>query len=520
MRFRHHLCLTGLLALATAAACKLDNPYEGALDIMAPVATSSSLAYVDQGRDQVIFVVPGAEQLEVAYQPLGDDRDVALWGKATADGSELLVMTVPASEKEEDVSERLYRFPADGGSDPVIYEITSPFSQASLSPDYRHAVLFGAEEQLTNNNLVAIVDLQGDSTRNLTFKGFGGRLTSVHFPGQTEPGEEAPIEIGDYERDIVAFLAEGEVVMVDMDDPGADPVAVNFGEASGFNPVDTLLRPGDDLFKNPVLFVRSSSGSDVAMLTLINKPDEITGNPGFTAQISLIPAGGGASDLLYYDDEEVPYLLTVDPHGRQLVFTDIRTHEGFEVPIDGNVSKVFLREHDTGDGIVQQAVAWAQGERFLYTLELGDIETTTGQIPERQKIQTGIQELVVLDNDRVLVGSGVTLYVVDLARDQVTPLTSQVPFDPKSSALEGDLLLLGTPGQFYVSSVDLLTFTPETMVLDDAIGSFHYLPGAQKVVAVHAEATGHVTAVPATEPSRSGSYVSWGFLLDDVFDRD
>lgn len=511
----------GLLGLACAAACnKYDDPYEDPLSFMAPVATSEALTYVDQTRNEILFVIPGEDALELNQQPIGDDRDVVLWSRATRNGSELLALTAPASEKEEDVEEILYRFPASGDGEPVEYTVGAPFQSVALSPDYRHAVLYNAQGQLQNDNLVAIVDLTGtDDPRVMTLRGFGGRLTSVHFPAQTEEGVPATIKIGSHNRDIVAFLAEGEVVMVDMDNSETDEVAVEFPENLGFLPVDTLLRPQNSLYSDPVLFVRSQYGSDVAMLRLVDKNDEVTGEPGFTAGISLIPAGNGATDFVFHDDSQVPYLITVDESRGSLVFTDIGSQHGFPVDLGGSARHVFLRDHDTGSGTVRQAVAWQQGGRTLHTLDLENVASTEGQNPEHMSVDTGIDELVQLDNDRLLIGSGTYLYVVDLANDQVTPLSSQVPYDPTSSALDENLLLLGTPGQVHVSSVDLKTLNPESMVLDDPIQSFHYLPDAHKLMMVHSDPIGHVTVTSATEPSRGTSYVVWGFLLEGLLDR-
>jgi hypothetical protein len=488
---------------------------------MAPVATAEALTYVDQTRDDILFVLPGDDELEYQHQPIGDDRDMVAWSRATLDGTQLLVLTAPASEKEEDVDEKLHRFPANGDDAAVEYDVGAPFQSVALSPDYRHAVLYNAQGQLQNDNLVAIVDLAGDNVRILTLRGFGGRLSSVHFPAQTQEGVEAKIKIGSNNRDIVAFLAEGEVVMVDMDDPDARQVAVEFPEDLGFLPVETLLRRQNTLYPDPVLFVRSQYGPDVAMLSLVYKEDENTpGKDGFTAVLSLVPVGSGATDFVFHDDADVPYLITVDSPRQSLVFTDIGAQHGFDVALDGPATDVFLRDHEKGGDTVRQAVAWQQGGRTLHTLDLENVASTVGRNPVPKSIDTGIDELVQLDNDRLLIGSGNALYVVDLHNDQVTPLTSQVPYDPKSSALDGDLLLLGTPGQVYVSTVDLTTLNPESMVLDDPIESFHYLPDAAKLMMVHNDPIGHLTVARADDPSRSTSYVVWGFLLEGLLDRE
>jgi hypothetical protein len=178
---------------------------------------------------------------------------------------------------------------------------------------------------------------------------------------------------------------------------------------------------------------------------------------------------------------------------------------------------VLLRDHDTGNGIVKQAVAWADGGNQLHTLALDGIQSTLGRKPSHLKIESGIGTLVVLDNDRVLIGSDTTLYVVDFSKEQVTPLTSQVPYDAESSALDGDTLYLGTPGQGWISTADLSTLNPESIVLDDDISAFHYLGRHGKIVLEHHAPAGHVTVVDADDPARSTAYVEWGFLAQDAF---
>ncbi|MEM9458908.1 MAG: hypothetical protein AAGF11_32315 [Myxococcota bacterium] len=515
-----------LLALALAA-CQpddADNPYADPLEILPPVTTRQSLVYVDQGQREAIFVLPKSEQLTIRRAPIGDERSTVLWSKATRDGRHVMVMTAPTSDKTEDIEEQLHVLPADGEAQGQIYDVLAPFTSVSLSPDQRRAVLhFGdgvSSGALQNANQVAIidlgVDLDGTEVRNLTLNGFGGRLQSIQFP--TPAGVEGPsaINVGGRPLELVAFLAEDEAVLVDMGDPQIDQVAVRFGEDVSFSPVQTFLRPGDEIFGKPTLFLRSNIGADVAMLTLVDKADEATGEPGFSAQVSLIPVGSGATDMSAYNGHEAPYLVTVD--GSALVFTDIRTQQSFSVGTGGSVRNLFMRDAQTGAGTIQQAVAWASGGHALYTLDLDDIENAIGRVPEPLDIETGIEELVVLDNDRVLVSSGVNLYVVDLPLRQVTPLLAQSPYDAKSSALDGNQLLLGTPGQTWVSTVDLLTLNPESMVLDDAIDSFHYLPDAGKLVMLHDDPVGHLTVANAQSPARADSYVAWGYLLDGLLD--
>jgi hypothetical protein len=297
---------------------------------------------------------------------------------------------------------------------------------------------------------------------------------------------------------------------MNMDDPQLDQVAIPLGPDIGFTPGRTLLRPGNPLFVDPALFVLSTIGNEVGMLTLLAEGD----GAGFTAQISLISVGQSATDFVFHDTATVPYLVTVDASAAALVFTDIRTQGGFTVPLGAPASRLLLRDSDSG----RQVITWASGGTQLSTLELGGIDDSLGRKPDQLKIETGIDSLVQLDNDRLLIGSSTNLYVVDLPSEQVTPLSSQTPYSASSSALVGERLLLGTAGQSWVSTVDLGTLNPESMLLDGAIESFHYLPGPKRIVVTHSDSVGHLTVVDPSEPSRKTSRVHWGFLLQGVLD--
>jgi hypothetical protein len=501
--------------------CNYEQQYQDALVFGPAVHTTEAITYLDHTHGDVLFFLPGERELAKATVDLTEEGETVIWSKATRDGSELLVLTGPADDKQEHIEETLHRLPADGSDEGTDYEVRAPFNAVALSPDGTHAVLyFDSDLQdapLTNANQVSIVNLNNSQSRNLTLNGFGGRLTDVQFPGQILEGQPTPVQVGDVARDIAAFLAQGEIVLVDMADATANQVAADL-ESESFTPVDTLLHAGDEQF-GPALFARSPTSDQVAMLKLQPKPPE-EGEEGFTVNPSLIAVGVGASDFVYHNEDEIPYLITANAQTSDLIFTDVRTLESFEIAAGGPISSLFLRDQAVGsNGTIRQLVAWAPGGTQIHTLDLDAVGATIGRTPDHLSVDTGIDQLVVLDNDRALIGSGSFLYVIDIAEKQVTPLAAQSPYDPTSSALEDNLLLLGTSGQSWISSVDLGSLNPESMLLDDSIVSFHYLERAGKVVVTHSDPFGHMTVADADGPSRSSAYVSWGYLLDGELDR-
>jgi hypothetical protein len=498
------------------AACGAD-PYDGPAEIGAPIGTRRSVAWVDQRTQEIVVAVPGKHALHTKRVAIGDDETRIAWATSDRSGEQVLALVVPESERIEDVENRLVRVAADGDGTLGEVPVRAPFSSIALGPDGRRVVLhFGngpGTDVLQNANQVALVDLRDDTVRDLTLNGFGARVSSVQFPAT----DGLPVQIGSVQREIIAFLAEGELVLVDAADPDLDQVAVRFGGDVGFEPVATLMRPGNELFEHAALFLRSDVGTDLAMLTLVDQLDEAGQLQGFSAQVSLVPVGAGTSDFLLHDGEDVPYLVTVA--GTTLSFIDIRTQQGFTVALEDNASRLTMRTEATTFGDVPQLVAWAPGAFEIHRLDLDGIADALGRRPETLRIETGIDDLVRLDNDRVLVGSGDTLYVVDFTRSQVTPLTSAVPYDARSSAVSGDRLLLGTPGQSWVSAVDLQTLDPESMVLDEPIAGFFHLAGPGKLAIVHDDSAGLVTIADANAPSRATSYATWGIFIEHLLER-
>lgn len=511
------IALRGPLALALCsllAACGEDR-YDGAFDVSAPVATASSLVWVDRTHREAVFVRPDGDDLAIARAPLGDDRIAPGWLVALRSGAGALVMTSPASAKQEDVGDRVHRFSADG-ADAVEYEVAAPFTSVAQTPDHRRAVLYfgsgDSTEVLANANQVALLDLAGDGARAFTLNGFGDTVARVEFPAQRVEGQPAGVVVDGAARDLAAFIAGSELVLVDMDDPALDQVAIPFPVTFDGHSDLTYLRPGNDLYANPVLFVRGAA--EVAKLDLVGEP----GGGGFTAQVGLLP-GGAATDMVHFDGAEVPYLITADPASSELDFTDIRTLGGFSIGLSAAAQRLFLRDQQGPGGPTRQVVAWAPSGTAIATLDLGDIDDALGREPRYLSVPAGIGGLVRLDNDRLLIGAGLKLYVIDLATEQVTPLVSQVGYDPRFSAIVDERLLLGTPSQPYVSTVDLQTTNPESMLLDHPISQFFYLAEQKKIVVTHADMLGHLTLVDATAASRSTSVSHWGFLLEGEIDR-
>ncbi len=516
-----------LVFVVAAGACEPSDPYDALRTWSSPLQTNASLVWLSQTDDEttdvhneLLFATPQDNNLSVARVALGDGQQRALWAKPSVDGSSVLCLLGPSSESFEDVDEQLVVVPESGFGEPRTYDVLAPFTALARTPNGERAVLhFDGTEQtssLQNANLVAVVPITRTAKpKVLTLRGFGGQVRAVEFPAQRDLSEVGTLDIGGSPRDLAVFLAADELVLLDMNDPENGQVAVQFGEDVAFEPVATLLRAGDALFEAPVLFVRSRSGQDVAMLSLVAKAD----GDGFTAQVSLVPVGAPADSFLSFNSEDAPYIVTASSSRDTLAFTDIRTQQTFEITLGAAVSQLKLRTHVTDLGTtVPQVVAWREGDSAIYTLTLDNIDSVLGRTASELRIPGGIGSIEQLDNDHLLIAASTELYVVDLQIEQVTPLSSPVAYEPSQAVLEANHLLLGAIGQRNLNIIDLQTLNPQTVALDADIASFHYLPTHQKLVAVHHDNAGYLTVASTPTPKRSTSFSAWGFLYHNVLD--
>jgi len=57
-------------------ACVPADPFADALDLLPPVTTRDGLVWVDRAHDELVFVLPGADDLTVKRTTLGDERTI------------------------------------------------------------------------------------------------------------------------------------------------------------------------------------------------------------------------------------------------------------------------------------------------------------------------------------------------------------------------------------------------------------------------------------------------------------
>ena len=190
-------------------------------------------------------------------------------------------------------------------------------------------------------------------------------------------------------------------------------------------------------------------------------------------------------------------------------------HDGSCHAVDGGLEGLSDRAFSPDSSLV--ALATTNGQFRVHSLEDG---------PPRRVFTTPSEEgrRVAFSEDGTLLALAETSGLVKVI--EVGPLMADGSVRTISEfvAQNGDITamvfspggdLLGTSGQDWIRSVNLVDLNPESMLLDDPIEAFFYLPDAGKLVVQHNDPYGHITVADAEDPSRTTSYVEWGFLLDN-----
>lgn len=524
------LCVTALALASTACYPSIggwDEDWEDVdEDAVLPVASASAVIHLDATRERLVVVRPNAQaEVDVRVHELGDPQspsDLEVYAlRAKLDGSGVLALTTTRDGEDGSVRSVLHHLGDAADSTPESVVLPAAYPSLRLTPDHRRALLFFGDDDapvtqgLHNANQFSVIDLSSGSLspRTATVDGFGGRVRDVHFPGQVEGGVPMPVDVGGVLRDIAVFLADGEIVLHDLDHPEDDRVALALPSNRDFLPDQTLLRAGDEAFASPVLFVRSRQSADLAMLNLVDKSEP--GGSGFSVVVSLLSVGNGVSDMLAVNDGGRAYLVAL--RDETLVFADIATQQSHSLDLGWSAHRMVTRTAEDGSS---EAILWGSGGQSVLIVPLTDIQNASPRRIREFRIQGGIGEFVRLGSDRAMVSSRDNLYILDFAGDgSVTPLATSIDeYHSEDAMFVGDLLHLAPKGYDTIHTVDLDSLAPSSLVLGSSTRASFAFPDIGKFVVLHPDRTGYVSVVDAAQPRRATTRSRWGYLIEGALD--
>lgn len=350
------------------------------------------------------------------------------------------------------------------------------FLRADIDPTGKSVVLYSSEntrsgenlifvgqgnrpDPLFNSKLAAVVDLGQSAVKTLSIEGFGAAVQSVQFP--EVDGDAATFEVDGKARRPAVFLANGEIVMVDLNDPQLSQLAVT-SRAAGLHeeamPLMRLIpaRPGLD---SPLLLLAADHRSDIEQLRLRARADR---PEALDADYSILTTQFPARDMKVFEIEGRPWLLSATRLGLSMI--DLQSSEETLITEFGGIGK--LGSFQTQDG---RTMAWAapkQG-RAISVIEPAKALTSLGRKPTKINLGHAFTRLIELADRRIAAVGSTSITVAELESGKQSPLgglenAAQV-FYPGNSYL---YLIMPdfTPGmnRSILARVNLSTMIPET----------------------------------------------------------
>jgi hypothetical protein len=340
-----------LLAVVALCACTADRPpqFDRERVLLGPIPLKRQLAWIDSALDRVVAIDAGDEaKPSVHAWPIGR-RPV--FATPTPSGDHVLVVTrgeEALARGQIDEEPKLWSVDVTKpGSQPIAYEVGSPFDRIAVSSDAKIAVAYfseaGPDEEgfFRNPNELAFIDLEqppSDTNPTLkTIRSFGSAPAGIVLsPRMAIPG--AP----DASERIFAFiLARNVVTVVDASHPGRDEVSIRLdGAGQNVLPREMVFAPNTAL-----AYMRSDGARDVLEIQIISDPPktEAPTENDYRPVLAELGAGGAPSDIAVFDNANgIRYVLAATPATREVVIIDADTAQFRKVDTADPIDRIVM----------------------------------------------------------------------------------------------------------------------------------------------------------------------------------
>ncbi|MEZ4392085.1 MAG: hypothetical protein R3A48_13385 [Polyangiales bacterium] len=525
----------GLLAALASAGCHdRDEAFDTSLNALTPVTTGASMFFVVPASARAMVANLAQEGAPLRSVPVGLDPVIL---QARVDGAtprgEALILSRGA-RGDLGVSPEpgsLTALTAAGVT--RRYALGSPFNALAQTDDGRFAMTYFRPQSasgrlLFNPNEVALVDLDAPPSATnptlRTVRSFGGVPNDVAF--------SPPIEIGGVPRRFAVVLSDAYVTLLDLDHPARSEVTVRLTL-----PEDPrAIRPEQVLFDaaEATIYLRAAASNDVYVLKLnaVSATDALQND--YRPTINQLAAGRSPADIALIGDAGARRLLVVSPGSRDARVIDARANTITTVPLDAAANRILLfNAAAPGDATPRdRALLYATGGGVsaVSFLELTDIDARRAQNVETLNLGRGIlSALPLLDRGVVMLGHQTSgglgqLSLLDLARRTAAPIFAEVSLSGAQFDSDRRSLWIAPRGSDRVGFIDLQTFRPGELRLDESTELVVPLrgdaAGRNRVVAVHQGAGGWISVIDANDPRRETVRSLRGYLLSDLLDRE
>lgn len=523
------------LTLALAGGCFLEEDrhigYDRDRSIIGPIELKDRIAYVDTARDRVITVDLSEDRPR--FHTAGIGRR-AMFASPTPDKERLVVITRgEEAVVEGQVDEEPMLWLVDvtiPGAEPVGYDIGSPFDRIAMAADgsvavtYYSAGGFDAESGVFRNpNELAVVRLTeapGDDNPVVrTVRSFGSAPDGVVLsPPMVIPGAD-----DDTPRTFAFVLAVNTLTVLDATYPERNEVSIRLdGNGSQVRPREIVFAPN-----SATAYLRSDNARDVLAVLLAADPPnpEQPLDNDYRPSLSELGAGGGPSDVAWYDDPSGRrFVLAATPGTREVAVINGDTAEFVTVPTPDPIDRVLLFP-SSPDIPPRTALLASLSQRVprVHLLSLDGIDDEL--VPVNMRTIDLAEEvldvvpvpgrdyaMIVHDDDRTVLG------LLDVVFDSVSPLQGVGRLDTYDFSAGGEHLVGATSQAARVGFLELDTLHPSDIRLDDLPVRVFALVGGG-IYVDHGDPLGRATYIPHAGATRAESYVLSGFLLADLIDE-
>jgi hypothetical protein len=519
-----------ILIITLLAACAADRPvaFERERVLLGPLPLKRQLAWIDSALDRVVAIDAGRDVPRVDSWKIGR-RPV--FAAPTPGGDRVLVVTrgedaLARGQVDEDPV--LWNVDVTvPGSEPLAYQVGSPFDRIAVSQDAGVAVAYfseaGPDEEgfFRNPNELAFIDLNQPPGPNnpvlKTIRSFGSAPTGIVLsPRMAIPG--AP----DVSERIFAFiLARNVITVIDATHADRDEVTIRL-EGAGTNvlPRELVFAPN-----TATAYMRSENARDVLEIVLVpDPPSESPTSNDYHPVLAELGAGGNPSDIDVFDDiNGRRFVLAATPATRELVIIDADTAQFRRVETPDPIDRIVLFP---AGGPATTAVLAHVGsamprvhalplENVADPLERLDLDTIEVGEPVRDLSPVPGHEMAMMvhDDNRNVLG------MLDIAYGSVSPLQGVGRLDSYAFTPDGTFLVGTTDGVPRVGMLDLANLHPSDLRLDYEPRQVYALANGALIVD-HGDPFGLATIIPSTASERPDSTVLSGFLLAGVLDQE
>jgi hypothetical protein len=517
-----------LLVLLALAGCWEDTrPIEWTRDrtVLGPIPLKAQVAYVDSALDRVTLLNLDDARPAIATASIGRR---AVTAAPSPDRHFLFVVTrgeEAIHEGEIDQAPMFWVIDTDHPkTDPIAYQIGSPFDRIAVSPDDHVAIAYfsaaGPDDAgfFRNPNELAIIDLTqppSDSNPTLkTIRSFGSVPEGIELsPPMTVPGTQDPRTFG-------FVLSENNLTVLDTSHPTLPEISIRLD--LGGDPVT----PREIVFapNSASAYVRSDNARDVLQVLLQVNTQHAPGANDFLPQLAELGAGGGPTDIAVYDDASARrYVLASTPNTGEVVVIDADTAQFRSIGVSDPIDRILL--FPSGDA-PHKALFASIGAKLprLWVLDLDNIQDPLTQAklrridldqPVRDVVPVPGRDLamIVHDDNRTVLG------LLDMTTESTSPLLGVGKLDSYDFSPSGSHLIGATDGVSRVGFVALDNLHPTDFRLDDP--PVRVLSTANgKVFVDHGDPTGHATIIPSPAATRDDAIVLTGFLTDHLLDTE